>query len=136
MFLCSVTLPKEPLLLPLQLAFFKYQSSKICQCHYSFENEGRSTAIFCHQVAAWFPDMFCNFYLVKIHQIANNSTTTKAREKISTDLESLEFLIFLMYAWLNLIRIKFYLLYFIKYSAHFFTLKMMLKYSLCTIHGR
>ncbi len=28
------------------------------------------------------------------------------------------------------------LLYFIEYSAHFFTLKMMLKYSLRTIHGR
>ncbi len=28
------------------------------------------------------------------------------------------------------------LLYFIKYSAHFYTLKMMLKYSLHTIHGR
>ncbi len=26
--------------------------------------------------------------------------------------------------------------YFIENSAHFFTLKMMLKYSLCTIHGR
>ncbi len=26
--------------------------------------------------------------------------------------------------------------YFIEYSAHFFTLKMMLKYSLHTIHGR
>ncbi len=25
--------------------------------------------------------------------------------------------------------------YFLEYSAHFFTLKMMLKYSLCTIHG-
>jgi hypothetical protein len=36
-------------------------------------------------------DMFCNFYLVKNHKIAKNSTTTKAREKISTDLESLEF---------------------------------------------
>ncbi len=35
--------------------------------------------------------MFCDFYLVKIHKIAKNSTTTKAREKISTDLESLEF---------------------------------------------
>jgi hypothetical protein len=35
--------------------------------------------------------MFCNFYLVKNHKIAKNSTTTKAREKISTDLESLEF---------------------------------------------
>ncbi len=28
------------------------------------------------------------------------------------------------------------LLYFIKYSAHFFILKMMLKYSLHTLHGR
>jgi hypothetical protein len=38
---------------------------------------------------ARFPDMFCNFYLVKSYKIAKNSTTTKAREKISTDLESL-----------------------------------------------
>ncbi len=37
------------------------------------------------------PNMFCNFYLVKNHKIANNSTTTKARAKISTDLESLKF---------------------------------------------
>ncbi len=36
-------------------------------------------------------DMFCNFYFVKNHKIANNSMTTKAREKICTDLESLEF---------------------------------------------
>ncbi len=33
------------------------------------------------QVAAWVPDMFCNFYLVKSHKIANNSATTEAREK-------------------------------------------------------
>ncbi len=33
---------------------------------------------------------FCNFYLVKNHKIANNSTTTKAIEKISTYLESLK----------------------------------------------
>jgi hypothetical protein len=42
-------------------------------------------------VAEWFLDMFCNFYLVKNHKISKNSTTAKAREKISTDLESLEF---------------------------------------------
>jgi hypothetical protein len=48
--------------------------------------EGKSAANFCCQVAAWFPDMFCNFYLVKNNKIAENSTTTKAREKISTDL--------------------------------------------------
>jgi len=34
--------------------------------------------------------MFWNFHLVKNHKIANNSATTKAREKISTDLESFE----------------------------------------------
>jgi hypothetical protein len=42
-------------------------------------------------VAAWVTDMFCNVYLVKNHKIANSSTTTKATEKISTDLKSLEF---------------------------------------------
>jgi hypothetical protein len=44
-------------------------------------NEGKSADSFCHQAAAWFPDMFCNFNLVKNHKIAKNSTTTKAREK-------------------------------------------------------
>jgi len=40
-------------------------------------------ARFCHQVAAWIPDMFCNFYLMKHHEIANNSATAEAEEKIS-----------------------------------------------------
>jgi hypothetical protein len=31
------------------------------------------------------------FFFVKNHKIADNSTTATAREKISTDLESLEF---------------------------------------------
>ncbi len=44
------------------------------------------------QVAAQFPVMFCNFYLMKNDKIAENSTTTiKAGEKIRTDLKSLEF---------------------------------------------
>jgi hypothetical protein len=61
-------------------------------------NEEKSAASFCRQVAAWFTDVFCNFNLVKNHEIANNSTTTEAREKISTDLESSEFFChFLMY---------------------------------------
>jgi len=55
------------------------------------KNEGKSVAIFCHQVAAWVPDMFCNYYLVKSNTIANNSATTEAREKMNTDLESVEF---------------------------------------------
>jgi hypothetical protein len=52
-------------------------------------NEGKSGASFCCQVAAWFPDMFCNLYIVKNYKIAKNSATTKAMEKISTDLEFL-----------------------------------------------
>jgi hypothetical protein len=43
-------------------------------------NEGKSAASFCCQVAAWLPDMFCNFYIVKNHNIAKNLTATKARE--------------------------------------------------------
>jgi hypothetical protein len=35
-------------------------------------------------------NMFCNFYEVKKHKIAKNSTSTKASEKISTVLKSLE----------------------------------------------
>ncbi len=50
-----------------------------------------SAARFFHQVVAWVTDMQCNSYLVKIHTIDNNIRTTKAREKISTDLESYEF---------------------------------------------
>jgi hypothetical protein len=43
-------------------------------------------------MAAWYSDMFPNFYLVKNHIIDKNSRTTNAREKIDTDLDSLEFL--------------------------------------------
>jgi hypothetical protein len=60
-----------------------------------FFNEGKSAASFCHRVAACVPNMFWKFYLVKNYKIAENSTTTKAREKIST--ESLEFYNFLMF---------------------------------------
>ncbi len=54
-------------------------------------NEGKSLASFCHRVAAWFPDVIYNFYLVKNHKIAKNSTSPQARQKISTHLDSLEF---------------------------------------------
>jgi hypothetical protein len=49
-----------------------------------------SAASFWRQVAAWFTTMFCNIYLVKNYKFSNNSTTTNAREKISTELESLD----------------------------------------------
>jgi hypothetical protein len=55
--------------------------------------------------------MFCNFYLMKSHKIANNSKTAKAREKISIVLESLKFYEFFlmedMYVRLNLKTIQF-----------------------------
>ncbi len=60
------------------------------QIFYS-SNEGISAASFCRQVGALVLDMFYNFYLMKNHKIANNSATTRAIEKIDTDLESLEF---------------------------------------------
>ncbi len=45
-------------------------------------NYGRPAASFCYQVAACVSDMFGKFYLVKNHNIANNSTTTNARESM------------------------------------------------------
>ncbi len=54
-------------------------------------NEEKSAASFCRPLAAWFPDMFSNFYVVKNHKFAKNSMTAKSREKISTDLKSSEF---------------------------------------------
>ncbi len=38
----------------------------------------------------WVQDMFPNFCLVQSHKIANNSANTETREKLSTDLESVE----------------------------------------------
>jgi hypothetical protein len=46
-------------------------------------------------MAARVPDMFRSFYLVKNHKIADNPTTTEARQKLSPYLESLEFQNFL-----------------------------------------
>jgi len=46
-------------------------------------------------VAAQVPDIFRNFYLLKNNKFVYNSATTEAKEKIITDLESLEFLFFI-----------------------------------------
>jgi hypothetical protein len=46
--------------------------------HKNGEEWGESGASFCRQVAAWFPNMVCNFYLVKNHKIAKNSIKIKA----------------------------------------------------------
>ncbi len=37
------------------------------------QDEGTSVVNFCHQMAAWVPAMFYNFYLVKSHKIDNNT---------------------------------------------------------------
>jgi hypothetical protein len=52
---------------------------------------GKSAASFCRQVAAWFTQTCFVAFLLKNYKIANNSTTAKAREKINTDMESIEF---------------------------------------------
>ncbi len=44
-------------------------------------------------MAAWVPEMFHNLLLAKNHKISNNLTTAEAREKISADLESLDFFV-------------------------------------------
>jgi hypothetical protein len=73
------------------LRYILFDAWSYCQLAILPTIGGKSAVTFCPQVAAWVPDMFCNFYLGKNHKIAKNSTTTKAKEKISTHLKSLEF---------------------------------------------
>jgi hypothetical protein len=68
-----------------------FQEEPVRQTLFRLNNEGKSAASFCHQLAALVPDMYCNFYLVKNCKSAKDIITTKAREKISADSESLEF---------------------------------------------
>ncbi len=92
---------------------FKSQSKVVTRplvYHLWISNEGLSGGSFCCQLAAWFPVMFCNFYLEKNYIIAKNSTIFQARQKIRIDWESLEFHNFLVYVWLHLRTMKFYLL--------------------------
>ncbi len=44
------------------------------------DNDGKSAASFCQQVAALVLDVFCNFYLLKNHKIPTNSAATEATE--------------------------------------------------------
>jgi hypothetical protein len=62
----------------------------------SVPNQDKSAASFCHQVAAWVPDLFCNFNLKNNHKITICLAGTKAREKISIYFETVEFKKFLM----------------------------------------
>jgi hypothetical protein len=78
----------------------------------------QSAASFYHQAAARVQDIFSNFYLGKNYKFANNSSTTKAREKNKHRFGILGN--FLMHVWLNLKAIKFYL---IKLATDFYWVK-------------
>jgi hypothetical protein len=43
-------------------------------------NYYKSAASFCQLAAAWCPDMFGNFYFVKIHKNANDFKTTEVKK--------------------------------------------------------
>jgi hypothetical protein len=67
----------------------RHYKKNICQFG---QQLGLISCQFLPQMAAWFPEMLCNFYLVKNYKIANNLVTTEeATGKISTYLESLYF---------------------------------------------
>ncbi len=66
----------------------EYTIQHILHAIYTIMKLPKSTVSFCHQVAAWVPNMFHDFHLLRNHKIAKNPTTAKAREKMSTDLES------------------------------------------------
>ncbi len=55
------------------------------------QNEEKSAATLCYQVATKVKDMCHNFYIMKNHKTAINSTTMADGIKISTDLASLEY---------------------------------------------
>jgi hypothetical protein len=50
----------------------------------------KSAVRLCHQVAAWVPHTCSHFYLARNHKIADSQQPAEAREKISTDWESLD----------------------------------------------
>ncbi len=86
--------PKEARVWGLKLGIFYIKISnsgrgfRIVQ---DLENEGKSAASFCCQVAALVPDMFCNFYLAKFTKLLITQQWLKLEEKIRTYLESIEF---------------------------------------------
>jgi hypothetical protein len=69
-------------------------------------NCDESAAPFCRWVAAWLPNIFCNFYSVKTHKIANNLTATRQIKHVCGVLKILEKN---GYVCINLKIIKFYL---------------------------
>ncbi len=63
----------------------------ICAVLFKSDHKDKSGASFCCKMTALVTYIFCKFHILKNHKIAKNSTTTEAREYISTYLESLKF---------------------------------------------
>jgi hypothetical protein len=74
--------------------------------HLRIKIQDKSAASFCCQVAPWVLDIFCNFYFVKNHKIANYSTATKDRKnkhrfgifRIKKELHSLQLITNIVFA--------------------------------------
>jgi hypothetical protein len=62
---------------PLGLSFTRFLRGNHKDFYQCIANVAKSAAIFICQVAAWVPDMICNFYLIKNFKIAKNSTTNE-----------------------------------------------------------
>ncbi len=101
-------------------------------------NLDKPVPIFCRQVAAWAPDIFCNFYILKNHKIRLNNCSSKAEHilgflaikvyliKLSTDFKwQTRYLlvntpsiihrlginvVWIFCAWYNVKTLKFYLI--------------------------
>jgi hypothetical protein len=87
MFYCTRTLESSPGINNIPLSINDLQFVK----KYFAIMRGNQLPVSAARWQHWSPDMFCNFYLVKNQKIASDSATTEAREKMRTDLESLEF---------------------------------------------
>ncbi len=61
-------------------------------------------------VAAWALALFWNIYSAEHHKMAKNLKTTEAREKFSSDWESLEFYKIFMHVLLKFKTIELYLI--------------------------
>ncbi len=57
-------------------------------------NEEESAVSFCHQLAALFPDVFYNFYLVNKHKIAKTQQPLRLEKKYAQIWNPLNFSIF------------------------------------------
>ncbi len=59
-----------------------HRLTRVTQHEQEYLYYDKSAASLYRKVAAWVLDIFCNFYLVKNHKIANDSTTAQARGNV------------------------------------------------------